>query len=43
MDKGRCGSSEAWDILSGISLDDVIILFYHWNYLQVVLCAVAYY
>ena len=43
MDEDGCGSSGVWNIWSDISLDDVVILVYYWDYLQVVLCAVAYY
>ena len=38
-----CGSSGVWNIHSDISLDDVILSYYYWDYLQVGLCDVAYY
>ena len=38
MDEDGCGSSGVWDIRSDISLDDVVLSVYYWNYLQVRLC-----
>ena len=38
MDEDGCGSSGVWNICSEISLDDVVISVYYWDYLQVVLC-----
>ena len=37
MDEDGCGSSAVWNICSDISLDDVVLSVYHWDYLQVVL------
>ena len=38
MDKDGCGSSGVWKIFSDISLDDVVLSVYNWDYLQVGLC-----
>ena len=38
MEKDGCGSSGVWNIHSDISLDDVILSVYYWDYLQVGLC-----
>ena len=38
MDEDGCGSSGVWNIHSDISLDDVVISFYYWYYLQVGSC-----
>ena len=38
MDKNKCGSSGVWNIRSDISLDDVVLSVYYWDYLQVGLC-----
>ena len=38
MDKDGCGSSGVWNILSDISLDDVVLSVLNWDYLQVGLC-----
>ena len=38
MDKDGCGSSGVWNICSDISLVDVVLSVYYWDYLQVVLC-----
>ena len=38
MDKDGCGSSGVWNICSDIPLDDVVLSFYYWDYLQVGLC-----
>ena len=38
MDKDGCSSSVVWNILSDISLDNVVLSIYYWDYLQVVLC-----
>ena len=35
MDEDGCGFSGVWNIRSNISLDDVVLSVYHWNYLQV--------
>ena len=43
MDKDGCGSSGVWNIHSDMSLDNVVISVYYWDYLQVGLCYVAYY
>ena len=37
------GSSGVWNIRSDISLDDVVLLVYYWDCLQVGLCNVVYY
>ena len=42
MDEEGCSSSGVWKFLSDISLEDVFIPVYYWDYLQVGLCAVAY-
>ena len=41
MDEDGCGFSRLWNILSHISLDDVVLSFYYWDYLQVGLFTVA--
>ena len=38
MDEDGRGSSGVWNICSDISLDDVVISVYYWDYLLVVLC-----
>ena len=38
MDEDGCGSSGVWNIHSEISLDDVVISVYYWDYFQVGLC-----
>ena len=38
MDEDGCGSSGVWNISSDISLDDVILSGYYWDYLQVGIC-----
>ena len=38
MDEDGCGSSVVWNIQSDISLNDVVLLVYNWNCLQVGLC-----
>ena len=38
MDEDGCGSSGVWNIHSDISLDNVVLSVYNWDYLQVVLC-----
>ena len=43
MDKDGCGSSGVWNIHSDISLDDLVLSVYYLDYLQVGLCAMAYY
>ena len=43
MDEYGCDSSGVWDILSDISLDDVVLSVYYWYYLQMRLCDLAYY
>ena len=35
MDEGGCGSSGVWNIHSDISLDNVVLSFYYWDFLQV--------
>ena len=35
MDEDRCGFSEVWKICSDISLDDIFLSVYYWDYLQV--------
>ena len=35
MDEDECGSSGLWNIHSDISLDDVVLSVYYWDYLQV--------
>ena len=42
MDEDVCGSSRVWNIHSDISLDNVILSVYYWDYLQVGLCNQAY-
>ena len=37
MDKDGCGSSGVWKIHSDISLVDVVLSVYYWDYLQLVL------
>ena len=43
MDEYGCGSSVVWDIFSDISLENEFLSVYYWYYLQVGLCALAYY
>ena len=43
MDDDGCGSNGVWNIISDISLDDVVLSVYYWYYLQVGLRDVAYY
>ena len=43
MDEDGCGSSVVWNICLDISLEDVVLSVYYWDYLQVRLCAVVYY
>ena len=43
MDKDGCGSCGVWNTFSYISLDDMFLSVYYWDYLQVGLCAVVYY
>ena len=38
MDEDGCGSSGVWNICSYVSLDDVVLSVYNWDYLQVGLC-----
>ena len=38
MDEDGCGSSGVWNIRSDVSLDDVVLSVYYWDYLQVGLC-----
>ena len=38
MDEDGCGSNGVWNICSDISLDDVVLSVYYWDYLQVGLC-----
>ena len=38
MDKDVCGASGVWNICSDISLEDVVLSVYYWDYLQVGLC-----
>ena len=38
MEEYGCGSSGVWNICSGISLDNVALSVYYWDFLQVVLC-----
>ena len=38
MDEYGCGASVVLNIRSDISLDDVVLSVYYWDYLQVVLC-----
>ena len=38
MDEYGCGSSGVCNIHSDISLDDVVLSFYYWDYIQVGLC-----
>ena len=35
MDEDRCGSSVVWNIFSDVSLVNMIISVYNWDYLQV--------
>ena len=37
MDKDGCGSSGVWNIRSYISLDNVVLSVYNWDYVQVVI------
>ena len=41
MDKDKCGSSGVCNICSDISLDNVVLSVYYWDYLQVGLCNMA--
>ena len=43
MDEYGFGSSGVWNIRFDILLDDVVLSVYYWDYLQMVLCVVAYY
>ena len=43
MDEDGYGSSRLWHISSDISLDDVVLSVYYWDFLQVVLCDLANY
>ena len=38
MDEGGCGSNGVLNIHSDVSLDDVVLSVYNWDYLQVGLC-----
>ena len=38
MDEDGYSSSVVWNICSDISLDDVVLSVYNWDYLQVGLC-----
>ena len=38
MDEGGYITSGVWNIRSDISIDDVVLSVYYWDYLQVVLC-----
>ena len=38
MDEDGCGYSGVWNIRSDISLEDVVLSVYYWDYLQVGLC-----
>ena len=38
MDKYGCGSSGVWNIFSDVSLENVVLSVYNWDYLQVGLC-----
>ena len=38
MDEYGCGSSGVWKIRSDISLDNVVLSVYYWDYFQVGLC-----
>ena len=38
MEEDGCGSIGVWSIISDISLDDVVLSVYYWDYLQVGLC-----
>ena len=35
MDEDVCGSSGVWNIRSDVSLEDVVLSVYYWDYLQV--------
>ena len=41
MDKDGCGSIVVCNILSDISLDDVVLSIYYWDYIQVGSCDLA--
>ena len=38
MDEDGCGYSGVWSIHLDISLEDVVLSVYYWDYLQVGLC-----
>ena len=38
MDEDGCSSSGVWNIRSDISLEDVFLSVYNWDYLQAGLC-----
>ena len=40
MDEDGCGSSGVWNILPDVSIDDVVLSVYNWDYFQVGLCDV---
>ena len=42
MDKEGFGFGIVWNIFGYVSLGNVVISIYHWDFLQVVLCAVQY-
>ena len=42
MNEDGFGSSGVWNIHSDISLDNVVLSIYYWDYLQVVLCNQAF-
>ena len=35
MDEDGCGSNGVWNIRSDVSLDNVVLSVYNWDYLQV--------
>ena len=41
MGKDGYGYGGVYNIFPDVSLDNVVLLFHHWNHLQVVLCHVA--
>ena len=41
MEKDVCGCIGIWSIFLDVSLDYVVISYYHWNFLQVRFCDVA--
>ena len=43
MNEDGCCSSGVWNVHSDISLKNMSISVYYWDYLQVGLCSVAYY